>query len=605
MNDVNQTAINPTFMTGTTSMEFEPLRQQPAKIKVIGVGGGGGNAVNHMFRQGIRGVDFIVCNTDAKALASSPVPNKIELGKLGAGNVPERARKAALDHKDEIREAISDDTQMLFITAGMGGGTGTGAAPVIAEIAKSIELDDEMVPRILVVAIVTMPFSFEGRRRKEQAEAGIEELKKHVDAILIINNDKLRHLGNLPLNQAFSQADDVLLTAAKGIAEIITVSAYVNIDFRDVNTVMEKSGTALMGAGEGRGENRARQAIEEATTSVLLDDNDIRGAKNILLYFSYSSSHQITMDELGEVTDYLTDLTGNNETNVIWGAGDDDSLDDELRITLIATGFEQRPGPTVHTLEPKSEEHPVSEPADIASTDKTETKEADTTEKTDNIAEQQKNVVDDTLPKPTAEMNGRRIFVLNTPSLEESESEPEAEPEAVAKEIPAAVAAGSLLDEIRVISRPEASAKENVEHAEPVKAAEPVFNITPTAVFSDEPRKAEEPVQQPVAEQAIAHETETRRETIAERQMEQAMQPDEDINDLKLRQRAERIRRMNDLLRNDPNGPKKIEDMTTEELTSEPIYQTPSSAESDAARKRINLDGTISTGIAFLNDLPD
>ena len=586
----------------------ENLSSQFAKIKVIGIGGGGSNAVNRMIRHNLAGVDFIAMNTDLQALSNSGAETVLQIGPkltkgLGAGGVPDVGKKAAEESRAEI-EALLDGADMVFVTAGMGGGTGTGAAPVIAEIAKSIELDDEMVPRILVVAIVTMPFSFEGRRRKEQAEAGIEELKKHVDAILIINNDKLRHLGNLPLNQAFSQADDVLLTAAKGIAEIITVSAYVNIDFRDVNTVMEKSGTALMGAGEGRGENRARQAIEEATTSVLLDDNDIRGAKNILLYFSYSSSHQITMDELGEVTDYLTDLTGNNETNVIWGAGDDDSLDDELRITLIATGFEQRPGLTVHTLEPKSEEQPASEPADIASTAKTETKEADTTEKTTNIAEQQKNV-DDTLPKPTAEMNGRRIFVLNTPSLEESESEPEAEPEAVAKEIPAAVAAGSLLDEIRVISRPEASAKENVEHAEPVKAAEPVFHINTTSVFADEPRKAEEPVQQPVAEQAIAHETETRRETIAERQMEQAMQPDEDINDLKLRQRAERIRRMNDLLRNDPNGPKKIEDMTTEELTSEPIYQTPSSAESDAARKRINLDGTISTGIAFLNDLPD
>ena len=344
----------------TTGMQFEQSSEQPAKIKVIGVGGGGGNAVNHMYRQGIHGVNFIVCNTDAKALAASPVPNKIELGKLGAGNVPEHARKAALEHKDEIREAISDNTQMLFITAGMGGGTGTGAAPVIAEIAKSIELDDDVVPRILVVAIVTMPFSFEGKRRREQALVGIEELKKHVDAILVINNDKLRHLGNLPLNQAFSQADDVLLTAAKGIAEIITVSAYVNIDFRDVNTVMEQSGTALMGAGEGRGESRARQAIEAATTSVLLDDNDIRGAKNILLYFSYNKEHQITMDELGEVTDYITDLTGNLDTNVIWGAGDDDNLNDELRITLIATGFEQRPAPRVIKLDDTKVETPTA-----------------------------------------------------------------------------------------------------------------------------------------------------------------------------------------------------------------------------------------------------
>lgn len=605
MNEDNQTQQNSSFLTGTT-MEFEPLRQQPAKIKVIGVGGGGGNAVNHMFRQGIRGVDFIVCNTDAKALASSPVPNKIELGKLGAGNVPERARKAALDHKDEIREAISDDTQMLFITAGMGGGTGTGAAPVIAEIAKSIEIDDEMVPRILVVAIVTMPFSFEGKRRKEQAEAGIEELKKHVDAILIINNDKLRHLGNLPLNQAFSQADDVLLTAAKGIAEIITVSAYVNIDFRDVNTVMEKSGTALMGAGEGRGENRARQAIEEATTSVLLDDNDIRGAKNILLYFSYSSSHQITMDELGEVTDYLTDLTGNNDTNVIWGAGDDDSLNDELRITLIATGFEQRPGPTVHTLDLKETDKPVEQPANITKETAVETAAAAIATAT-TVEKQPTDTVSDNLPQPTAEMNGRRIFVLDTPIAEPEEQAEECEPVAEVKTT-AVESTASILDEIRVISRP--AAQPQVENAAP---AEPVFHIEPTVAFADEPEQVAKP-----ADQNISHPTSTlsassiplstpkeQHESIVERQVEQAFQPNEDINDIKLRQRAERIRRMNDLLRNDPNGPKQIEDMTTEELTSEPIYQTPHSAESDAARTRINLDGTISTGISFLTDLPD
>jgi len=607
MNNDNQTAMNVPFMTGSTSMEFEPLRQQPAKIKVIGVGGGGGNAVNHMFRQGIRGVDFIVCNTDAKALASSPVPNKIELGKLGAGNIPEHARKAALEHKDEIRAAISDDTQMLFITAGMGGGTGTGAAPVIAEIAKSIEIDDEQVPRILVVAIVTMPFSFEGKRRKEQATAGIEELKKYVDAILVINNDKLRHLGNLPLNQAFSQADDVLLTAAKGIAEIITVSAYVNIDFRDVNTVMEKSGTALMGAGEGRGENRARQAIEEATTSVLLDDNDIRGAKNILLYFSYSSSNQITMDELGEVTDYLTDLTGNNDTNVIWGAGDDDSLDDELRITLIATGFEQRPGPTVHTLDVKSD----AQPADSVTPDSVTPEASEDPAK--NVAATTENnenpVADDSLPKPTAEMNGRRIFVLDTPVVEDTEEAEEAEPalETTAAPVAAASSASSLLNEIRVISRPEPAPQ-----PEPAKEApqpsEPIFRIETTEALAEQPQapKGNEEKPQAFADfSTLPGTSEERRETIVDRQMEQAMQPNEDINDIKLRQRAERIRRINELLRNDPNGPKQIEDMTTEELTSEPIYQTPHSAESDAERKRINLDGSITSGFAFLNDLPD
>ncbi|MBO7489206.1 MAG: cell division protein FtsZ [Bacteroidales bacterium] len=575
-------------------MQFEPLREQPAKIKVIGVGGGGGNAVNHMFRQGIHGVDFIVCNTDAKALATSPVPNKIELGKLGAGNIPEHARKAALEHKDEIREAISDDTQMLFITAGMGGGTGTGAAPVIAEIAKSIEIDDDMVPHILVVAIVTMPFSFEGKRRKEQAAAGIEELKKHVDAILVINNDKLRDLGNLPLNQAFSRADDVLLTAAKGIAEIITVSAYVNIDFRDVNTVMEKSGTALMGAGEGHGENRAREAIEQATTSVLLNDNDIRGAKNILLYFSCAPNHQITMDELGEVTDYISDLTGNNETNVIWGIGDDDTLNDELRITLIATGFEQRPGPTVHKLDPEVKTAPVTEPDNKSA-------QVETTEKsytTQNVAEHATTtVVDDTLPKPTSEVNGRRIFVLETPALEEL---PEAEVCEAVHEEPVALSGNSHLDEIRLVSRVEPE-QPKVETPAP---QEPTFHIEPTPAF--EPASAFEPE---VATATVIEEkpvVTVQRETIAEQQLEKALQPsDEDLNDIRLRQRAERIRRMNDLLRNDPNGPKQIEDMTTEELATEPIYQTPHSAESDASRTRINLDGSISKGINFLDNLPD
>ena len=590
MNSDNQAQ----FMHPATSMQFEPLRQQPAKIKVIGVGGGGGNAVNHMFRQGIHGVDFIVCNTDAKALAASPVPNKIELGKLGAGNIPEHARKAALEHKDEIREAISDDTQMLFITAGMGGGTGTGAAPVIAEIAKSIEINDEMVPRILVVAIVTMPFSFEGKRRKEQAAAGIEELKKHVDAILVINNDKLRHLGNLPLNQAFSQADDVLLTAAKGIAEIITVSAYVNIDFRDVNTVMEKSGTALMGAGEGQGENRARQAIEEATTSVLLDDNDIRGAKNILLYFSYSPSHQITMDELGEVTDYITDLTGNNETNVIWGAGDDDSLNDELRITLIATGFEQRPGTVVYKLDTVDTTKPVEEP------ELRTTKEPEAQQTSEPVAEKPSTttVVDDTLPKPTAEMNGRRIFVLDTPMQEEEQQEAEL-CEAAVEEEPVACGV-SHLDEIRIISRPaqqpSASTVQQPEEVaakeEPAFAFEPVVDTRQTVVEKTEPIAYNQPV--------------TERESIVDRQVEKALQPnDEDLNDIKLKQRAERIRRMNELLHNDPNGPRQIEEMTTEQLTNEPIYQTPHSAESDATRTRINLDGTISQGRNFLDDLPD
>ena len=363
------------FSFGSPQVDFDSPKGQSSYIKVIGVGGGGGNAVNHMYRQGIKGVDFIVCNTDMKALNSSPVPNKISLGELGlgAGNKPERARQAAIDKADDIRDAISHNTQMLFVTAGMGGGTGTGAAPVIAEIAKNIDLDNDENKKILVVAIVTLPFSFEGKRRKEQAEAGIRELSQHVDSIIVINNDKLRTYGNLGMSKAFAMADDVLLTAAKSIAEIITNNAYINIDFQDVNTVMEKSGTALMGAGSGHGESRALDAITAATTSVLLNDNDITGAKNVLLYFSYSSEHELTMDEQAEITDYILDKTG-SEADFIWGAGVDDELGDELKVILIATGFEKSAlvpeGPKVielpRDIEPaKPEPVKVSEPVAI------------------------------------------------------------------------------------------------------------------------------------------------------------------------------------------------------------------------------------------------
>jgi cell division protein FtsZ len=231
---------------------------------------------------------------------------------------------------------------MVFITAGMGGGTGTGAAPVIARMAKEIKLeaeDSDDPTQILVVAVVTTPFLFEGFRRLQQAQEGVEELRKYVDSILVINNEKLRAYGDLVMTDAFAMANDVLLTAVKGIAEIITLNAYVNIDFRDVYTVMENSGTALMGIGEGEGEKRAKQAVEEATTSVLLNDNDIKGAKNVLLHFSFGPEHEITMDEMGEVTDYITQKTGSRETNVIWGMGTDDTLGDKVKITLLASGF--------------------------------------------------------------------------------------------------------------------------------------------------------------------------------------------------------------------------------------------------------------------------
>lgn len=317
-------------------LKFDLPKAQSAIIKVVGVGGGGNNAVNHMFTQTIKDVDFIQCNTDAQALETSPVPTKIQLGVrgLGAGAKPEVGRKAAEESIEQIREILEKNTQMLFITAGMGGGTGTGAAPVIASIAR--ELD------ILTVGIVTIPFSFEGRRRKLQAEQGIEELRKYVDTLLIINNDKLRELyGDLKLTEAFDHADNVLTTAAKGIAEIITVKGYVNVDFEDVKTVMKNSGKAIMGSGSASGENRALEAVETALSSPLLNDNDIHGAQNILLYIA-SGTEEVTMDEVTEITDYIQESAG-LDADIIWGTGFDESLGNKLSVTLIATGFDTRP----------------------------------------------------------------------------------------------------------------------------------------------------------------------------------------------------------------------------------------------------------------------
>jgi cell division protein FtsZ len=342
-------------------LKFEKPKNQSSIIKVLGVGGGGGNAVNHMFNEGITGVDFIVCNTDAQALDMSPVPTKIRLGNkgLGAGSVPSIAEKAAIEKTEEIKKALSSSTEMLFITAGMGGGTGTGAAPIIARLAKEIELPEDEGETILVIAIVTLPFSFEGRKRKQQAERGIEELRKYADAVLIISNDKLRELyGDLGISEAFKIADNVLLTAARGIAEIITEKSFVNIDFKDVNTVMRNSGVAIMGTGIAEGEKRAHTAIDLALSSPLLNDNDIKGTKNILLYMS-SGSKEISMDEVTEITDYILDEAGLG-ANVIWGAGKDDSLGEQISITVVATGFDKEIKPNkkeriVNTLYKKKE----------------------------------------------------------------------------------------------------------------------------------------------------------------------------------------------------------------------------------------------------------
>ncbi len=524
--------------TNSTFFTFDSPKGQSSYIKVIGVGGGGGNAVNHMYERGIEGVDFIVCNTDMKALNASPVPNKIPLGDLGlgAGNKPERARKAAEAKEADIREALSHNTQMLFITAGMGGGTGTGAAPVIAQIAKSIDLDNDENKKILVVAIVTRPFSFEGKRRREQAEAGIEELRKHVDSIIVINNDKLRSFGNMRISEAFGMADDVLLTAAKGIAEIITENAYVNRDFQDVNTVMEHSGTALMGTGSGRGENRAHDAIEAATTSVLLDDSDIAGAKNVLLYFTYSTEHEMTMDEQAEITDFVLDRT-NGTADIIWGAGPDESLGDELKVILIATGFEKG---KIVPEEPKTFVLPEEKPAvenlreepvvDIVNDD------LDGMEIIHRPA-----VVDVVEPAPVMVEPApaeKHVFTLDdepTFEMPRRSSEPQAEEFKTEVDV--------MVDEIHLVSETHQE-----EAPQPVSApVEPVAQkVNPINVFR---------------------------------------------NDNDVATAAERIRRIHDLLRNNANGAEIVQGMGTREISDDMLFEGRNSSARESSSSTMRADG--------------
>lgn len=320
-------------------MTFDlPKKNGSPIIKVIGVGGGGSNAVNHMYRQGIVGVDFAICNTDEQAMDQSPVPTRIALGPhltegRGAGSKPNVGKLACEESIEEVKRYLSDNCKMLFITAGMGGGTGTGAAPIIARAAKEMN--------VLTVGIVTLPFTFEGRRRTDQGGEGLEELKKYVDTLIVISNDKLRQIhGNLSLSEAFSQADNILTTAAKGIAEIITVPGYVNVDFEDVNTVMRDSGVAIMGTAMAEGEDRARQAVDMALHSPLLEDNNISGARHILLNIS-SGSREVTMDEIFEITEFVQEEAGYG-TDLIWGNCYDESLGEKVSVTIIATGFDQK-----------------------------------------------------------------------------------------------------------------------------------------------------------------------------------------------------------------------------------------------------------------------
>ena len=348
-------------------MPFEPVSLRPAArptlsspIKVIGVGGGGSNAVNTMFERGIAGVDFIVCNTDAQALEASPVPSKIQLGATltggqGAGSQPEVGRNAAIESLDEVIGLLGSGTSMVFVTAGMGGGTGTGAAPVIAKAARDLD--------ILTVGIVTIPFQFEGRRRTQQAQEGLEAMRKSVDTLLIIRNDKLRELyGNLTIRKAFANADEVLCTAAKGIAEVITLTGEINVDMNDVNTVMRNSGRAIMGSGIATGEGRARLAVSEALESPLLNDCDITGASFVLLNITFGND-EVLMDEIMEITDIIQEAAGQS-AEVIWGYGIDPSLGEALCVTVIATGFDGADlGPWDGPAHVQERRHVLAEPA--------------------------------------------------------------------------------------------------------------------------------------------------------------------------------------------------------------------------------------------------
>ena len=441
-------------------MRFDMPKEQSSIIKVIGVGGGGSNAVNHMYRQGIKGVDFIVCNTDHQALDISPVPTKIPLGQSltegrGAGSIPEIGKNAAIEDLEEIKEILAKNTKMIFVTAGMGGGTGTGAAPVIAQTARDMG--------ILTVGIITVPFTFEGRKRRTQAEDGIEQMRDAVDTLLVINNDKLREMfGNLSLVNAFEQADDVLAIAAKGIAEVISVTGQINVDFNDVNTVMKDSGVAIMGSAEAEGDDRATKCVEQALSSPLLNDNNIEGATYVLLNITYGDK-AVLMDEISDITDYIQEEAGST-ADVIWGHGHDETLGEKLCVTIIATGFKTTPHTGLSFKAPKKKrmnlederpteitqeiESPVGEetiitvdkePKPVEDVDETTTKKyfLEEEEVDHSIAEEKENsqILTESntdyvapIPSPELEKNDGKIrFLLEDDEVEDEVSEKEIE----------------------------------------------------------------------------------------------------------------------------------------------------------------------------------
>lgn len=475
------------------SISFDLPKNQSNVIKVIGVGGGGSNAINHMFKQGIKGVDFIVCNTDSQALQNSSVPNKIQLGVnltegLGAGANPDVGQQSAIESISDIEKMLDKNTKMVFITAGMGGGTGTGAAPVIAQLAKERE--------ILTVGIVTIPFQFEGKVRQEQAIIGIDKLRKQVDSLIVINNNKLREVyGNLGFKAGFSKADEVLATASRGIAEVITHHYTQNIDLRDAKTVLANSGTAIMGSSVAEGENRAKDAIVSALDSPLLNDNKITGAKNVLLLI-VSGTNEITLDEIGEINDHIQAEAGYN-ANIIMGVGEDETLGEAIAVTIIATGFDVEQQNEIVNTEPKKIIHTLE----------------DEQRSVHNLTNKPLASFDLTVDTPTAKVEDKVVFDL----IDDDETFTPTAPKAVAPAInqEELVVMSEFIKNLDVtfeivspitdidftISSPEAPAVQQVQQQQPVQQQR-VFEREEQTTFSfDLPLFKQEPVKrEPVVE---------------------------------------------------------------------------------------------------------
>jgi cell division protein FtsZ len=540
-------------------MKFNLPKENASIIKVIGVGGGGSNAVNHMYNQGIKGVDFIVCNTDSQALDISPVPMKIQLGTSltegrGAGSLPDVGRNAAIENIDEIKDILANNTKMVFVTAGMGGGTGTGAAPVIAKAAKDMG--------ILTVGIITVPFSFEGRKRKQQAELGIEEMRNAVDTLLVINNDKLREMfGNLSLGSAFAQADDVLTTAAKGIAELISVTGQINVDFNDVSTVMRNSGVAIMGSARAEGDNRAIKSVEKALSSPLLNDNNIQGAKYVLLNITYGNN-EVLMDEISDITDFIQEEAGSS-ADVIWGHGYDESLGNSICVTLIATGFNTSPDTGFSSRE--------------------------TEKKRVNLHDEVKGEITSPIQNPVENLAPISTFIPSTPAKEEAvveNKEIEEEPFLVSKaplsEITVEEKQSEITFDITNENNTEISEEPFLKTA-PVVAETPSSSETVKRYFLDEEpaeKKPEAPVST-VRNEAPAQSSST------EVSREELMRKSEE--------RIQRIKELTLKLKT-PSGLTELENEPAYKRRSLNLEDTPHSSESNVSRFTINEDINEETG---------